>query len=75
VAAAEACFLRALDVAREQEAKTLELRAASSLARLWQRGGRAGDARRLLANATGWFTEGVETSDLRAAHQLLQQLP
>jgi class 3 adenylate cyclase/predicted ATPase len=75
VAKAEACFLRALDVAREQGAKTLELRAASSLARLWQRRGRAVDARRLLAAAAAWFTEDVETSDLRAAHQLLQQLP
>jgi len=72
---AEACFLRSLDISRVQRAKALELRAAASLARLWQRGDRAADARRVLADAAAWFTEGVETSDLRAAQQLLQQLP
>ena len=67
MAEAEACFLRALDLARTQGSKVLELRAASSLARLWHRRGRAGDARRVLADAAGWFTEGVETKALDSA--------
>lgn len=71
---AESCFLRAIDVAREQLARSLELRATASLARLWHRRGRAQDARRLLAEAARWFTDGLETRDLRDAHHLLQQL-
>jgi class 3 adenylate cyclase/predicted ATPase len=74
-AGAEACFRRALDVARRQEAKGWELRAAVSLARLWQRQGRDHDAHRLLADSVGWFTEGFETPDLTAARALLDQLP
>ncbi len=70
----EACFHRALDIARAQSAKSLELRAAMSLARLWQRQGRADDARELLSGIYGWFTEGFDTADLREARALLDAL-
>jgi predicted ATPase len=73
-AEAEACFQRALDVARRQEAKSLELRAAMSLARLWQRQGKRAAARELLAPVYGWFTEGFETADLQDARVLLEEL-
>jgi len=69
---AEASFLRAIDVARDQRAQSFELRAALSLARLWQRGGRAGDGRRLLADVVAMFTEGFETRDLCEANRLLE---
>ena len=71
---AEACFRQALDVARRQQAKSLELRAAMSLARLWQRQGRRDEARQLLAEVYGWFTEGFDTADLREARALLTAL-
>jgi len=71
---AESCFLRAIDVARHQQARSFELRGTASLARLWRHRGRGEDARRLLAEATQWFSEGLETSDLRAARHLLQEL-
>jgi tetratricopeptide (TPR) repeat protein len=61
---AEACFQQALDVARGQQAKSLELRAALSLSRLWQQQGKRADARELLAEIYGWFTEGFDTADL-----------
>src|SRR6266850_2182547 len=54
---AEAFFLKAIDIARRQEAKSLELRAATSLARLWQQQGKKAEARHLLAEIYGWFTE------------------
>jgi len=73
-AEAEACFQRALDVARRQEAKALELRAAMSLARLWQQQGRRAAARDLLAPVYGWFTEGFDTADLQEAKALLGEL-
>jgi predicted ATPase len=73
-AEAEACLQRALDVARRQEAKSLELRAAVSLARLWHRQGKRDDARALLAPIYGWFTEGFDTADLQAAKVLLDEL-
>jgi class 3 adenylate cyclase/predicted ATPase len=74
-AGAEACFQRALDVARRQEAKSLELRAAMSLSRLWhQQGKRTTEARELLAPVYGWFTEGFDTADLREARALLDEL-
>ena len=60
---AEACFQKALDVARGQQAKALELRAAISLSRLWQRQGKHEAARQVLAEVYGWFTEGFDTHD------------
>jgi predicted ATPase len=71
---AEACFQRALDVARRQEAKSLELRAAMSLAQLWQQQGKRTEARALLAPIYGWFTEGFDTADLQEAKALLEAL-
>ena len=67
VAKAEACFERALAVAREQQAKSWELRAAMSMARLWREQGKRDEARELLAPVYGWFTEGFDTSDLKQA--------
>jgi predicted ATPase len=71
---AEACFQQALDIARRQQAKSLELRAATSLARLWQQQGKRDDARELLAPIYGWFTEGFDTADLHDAKALLEEL-
>ena len=73
-AEAEACFQRALDVARRQETKSLELRAAMSLARLWQQQGKHAEARALLAPVYDWFTEGFDTADLQEAKGLLEEL-
>jgi DNA-binding winged helix-turn-helix (wHTH) protein/predicted ATPase len=71
---AEACFLEALEVARGQRAKSLELRAATSLSRLWARQGKTNAAHALLAETYGWFTEGLDTADLREAKSLLDCL-
>ncbi len=71
---AETCFRQALDVARQQQAKSLELRAATSLARLWQSQGKRQEARELLAPIYGWFTEGFDTADLQEAKLLLAEL-
>ncbi len=71
---AESCFVDALEIARRQQARSLELRAATSLARLWQRQGKAAKARRLLADVLGWFTEGHEAPDLIDARALLAGL-
>ena len=71
---AEMCFHEALTVARGQSAKSLELRAAMSLSRLWQRQGKQDEARRLLAEIYGWFTEGFDTADLQEAKLLLEEL-
>jgi len=71
-AEAEACFGQALAVARHQQARSWELRAATSLARLWQRQGKQKEARELLANVYGWFTEGFGTADLQEARALLE---
>jgi predicted ATPase len=73
-AEAEAWVQRALDVARRQEAKSLELRAAMSLSRLWQQQGKQAEARELLASVYGWFTEGFDTADLQEAKVLLEEL-
>jgi predicted ATPase len=73
-AEAEAWLQRALDVARHQEAKSLELRAAMSLSRLWQQQGKRVEARALLAPIYGWFTEGLDTTDLQEARALLEEL-
>ena len=70
----EACFKRATEVACWQQAKSLELRAAMSLSRLWQRQGKIGEARQLLGDIYGWFTEGFDTADLKRAKALLEEL-
>jgi predicted ATPase len=70
----EACFLQALSVAGNRGAKSLELRAAMCLARLWQNVGKKAEARQVLAKVYGWFTEGFDTKDLTEAKALLQDL-
>ena len=71
---AEVCFRQALAVARRQEARSLELRAAVSLSRLLRQQGNRQEARALLAETYGWFTEGFETSDLKEAQATLESL-
>jgi predicted ATPase/class 3 adenylate cyclase len=71
---AEECFRQALDIARRQQAKSLELRAAMSLASLWRHRGRRVEANRMLAGIYNWFTEGFETPDLQEAKALLEAL-
>jgi predicted ATPase len=71
---AEAYFERALAIARQQQAKSWELRASMSLARLWRDQGKVQQARELLAPVYGWFTEGFETRDLKDAKALLEEL-
>ena len=73
-AAAEACLRTSLDVARGQQAKSLELRAATSLARLLDLDHRRDEARDLLTAVYGWFTEGFDTRDLKAAADVLASL-
>ena len=73
-AKAEAYFERALAVARAQQAKSWELRAAMSMARLWRDQGKRDEARELLAPVYGWFTEGFDTPDLKQAKALLDEL-
>jgi len=73
-AEAQACFHRALDIARRQQAKLLELRAATSLGHLWQQQGMRAEAHDLLAEVYSWFTEGSDTTDLREAKALLGEL-
>ena len=71
---AESCYQQALEVSRHRQAKSLELRAATSLARLWQSQGRQEEAHELLADVYGWFTEGFDTADLIDAKTLLDEL-
>jgi predicted ATPase len=71
---AEACFHKAIEVARQQSARSLELRATMSLARLWQQQGRQEEARQMLAEIYSWFTEGFDTVDLQEAKALLEEL-
>ncbi len=71
---AEASLQKALNVARQQEAKSFELRAATSLARLWQRQGKTTEAHELLTPVYNWFTEGFDTADLKDAKALLAEL-
>jgi adenylate cyclase len=71
---AEKCFWQALEVARRQEARSLELRAVMSLSRLWQSQGRQAQAKQILGEIYGWFTEGFETADLKEAKVLLERL-
>jgi predicted ATPase len=73
-AEAEGCFLKAIDLARRQQAKSLELRAVMSLARLWQSPRKHHEARNMLIEIYGWFTEGFDTKDLREAKALLEEL-
>ena len=73
-AEAENCFHHTLEIARSQQAKSLELRAATSLARLWQQQGKRQEAYDLLAPVYGWFTEGFDTADLQEAKALLAAL-
>ena len=74
LARGEVCFERALAVARQQQAKSWELRASMSLARLWRDQGKVPQARELLAPVYGWFTEGFDTRDLKEAKALLNEL-
>ena len=71
---AEICFHQALTIARRQQAKSWELRAATSLSRMWQQQGKRDEARQLLAPVYGWFTEGFDTADLQEAKALLDEL-
>jgi predicted ATPase len=73
-AEAEGCFLKAIEIARRQQAKSLELRAVMSLSRLWRQQGKKRQARRMLAEIYGWFTEGFDTKDLKEAKTLLEKL-
>jgi predicted ATPase len=71
---AEACFQKAIEIARKQQAKSLELRATMSLARLWQQQDRRDEARQMLAEIYNWFTEWFDTKDLQEAKALLDSL-
>jgi hypothetical protein len=71
---AEACFLKAIEVAQKQQAKSLELRATMSLARLWQQQGKTAKAHQMLSEIYNWFTEGIDTADLQEAKTLLEEL-
>ena len=68
------CFHQAIEIARGQRAKSLELRAVMSRSRLWQRQGKKKEACQALAEIYGWFTEGFETADLKEARALLEEL-
>ena len=71
---AEEYFLKAIDIARQQQAKSLELRATVSLTRLWQQQGKTKQAHNVLLDIYGWFTEGFDTKDLQEAKTLLEEL-
>jgi len=71
---AEAYFLRAIEIAQKQQAKSWELRASTSLARLWQQQGKKTEAHKLLADVYNWFTEGFDTKDLQEAKALIEEL-
>ena len=70
----EECFHKAIEIAQRQQAKSLELRATTSLARLWQQQGKKAEARQMLADIYNWFTEGFDTKDLQEARGLLEAL-
>lgn len=74
LAEAEACFLKAIETAQSQQAKSWELRAATSLARLWQQQGKRPEAHKLLSDVYNWFTEGFDTKDLQEAKVVLDEL-
>ena len=71
---AEECFQQAIEIARRQSAKSWELRAATSLARLWQQQSKQREAHQLLSEICNWFTEGFDTKDLQEAKTLLEEL-
>ncbi len=71
---ADGCFHQAIDISRRQSAKSLELRAVTSLSRLWQKQGKKAEARQMLGEIYGWFTEGFDTADLKEAKALLEEL-
>jgi predicted ATPase len=71
---AEEYFLKAIEIARKQQAKSWELRATTSLARLWQQQGKKEDAHQRLTDIYGWFTEGFDTKDLQDAKRLIEEL-
>jgi adenylate cyclase len=71
---AEECFRKSIEIARQQEARALELKAAMSLSRLWQQQGRRDEARAMLAEIYNWFTEGFDTADLKDSKALLDEL-
>ena len=71
---AEGYFLKAIEIAQRQQAKSLELRAVMSLARLWQQQGKQAEAHQMLSEIYGWFTEGFDTKDLQEAKALLESL-
>ena len=73
-AEAEEYFWQAIEIAGKQQATSLELRAVMSLSRLWQSQGKKDEARQMLAEIYGWFTEGFDTKDLQEAKALLQEL-
>jgi len=73
-AEAEACFHKAIDIAQRQSAKSLELRAVMSLSRLLEMQGKTAEARQMLTEIYGWFTEGFDTADLQEAKALLEEL-
>ena len=74
VSSPEACFHKAIEISRKQQAKSLELRAVMSLSRLWQQQGKRTEARQMLAEIYNWFTEGFDTKDLQEAKELLEKL-
>ena len=74
VSSPEEAFQKAIEIARRQSAKSLELRAVMSLARLWQQQGKQHAARNMLSEIYGWFTEGFDTKDLQEARALLEEL-
>src|SRR5262249_37149130 len=71
---AEACFHHAINIAQNQQAKSFELRTATSLARLWQSQGKHDEARQVLGDVYNWYTEGFDTADLKDAKALLDEL-
>jgi predicted ATPase len=71
---AEECFRKSIEIARQQEARSFELRAVTSLSRLWKQQGKKAEARQALAEIYGWFNEGFETKDLIEAKALIEQL-
>jgi predicted ATPase len=73
-AEAEACFLKAIEIAQRQQAKSLELRTVMSLSRLWQQQGKQHEARNTLSEVYRWFTEGFDTKDLQEAKEMIESL-